>query len=149
MQIADLCRDSVTVIGRDTPIHEAALLMRRYHIGDVVVVDTVDGKRIPSGIVTDRDIVVGVVAMGLDPRELTAGDIMGDDLITVPETYDVHEALTRMREEGVRRMPVVNTRGELTGIVAFDDLLPLIAEELAALALLPSTGRHRECALRH
>ena len=107
------------------------------------------GSRSQSGIVTDRDIVVGVVAMGLDPRELTAGDIMGDDLITVPETYDVHEALTRMREEGVRRMPVVNTRGELTGIVTFDDLLPLVAEELAALARLPSTGRQRECALRH
>jgi CBS domain-containing protein len=65
MQIGDLCRDAVTVVGRDSPIHEAALLMRRYHIGAVVVVDTVEGKQIPSGIVTDRDIVVSVVAMGL------------------------------------------------------------------------------------
>jgi predicted transcriptional regulator len=74
---------------------------------------------------------------------------MGDDLITVPGSYDIHEALTRMKEEGVRRMPVVNDGGELKGIITFDDLLPLVAEELAGLARLPSTGRKRECALRH
>jgi Mg/Co/Ni transporter MgtE len=74
---------------------------------------------------------------------------MGGDLITVPEEYEVHEALTRMREEGVRRMPVVNQSGVLIGIVTFDDLLPLIAEELADLARLSSTGRKREYALRH
>src|SRR5262245_56521827 len=62
MQIADLCRESVTVVRRGTSIHEAAELMRRYHIGTVVVVDIEEGAEVPVGIVTDRDIVVGVVA---------------------------------------------------------------------------------------
>ena len=149
MQIADLCADSVTVVRRDSPIQEAAQLMRRYHIGAVVVVDAAEGVQSPVGIVTDRDIVVGVVAMNLDPRDLTAGDIMSDELVTVPEDYDVYEAVTKMREEGVRRMPVVNRNGALTGIVSLDDLLPLVAQELADLARLPSVGRKRECALRH
>ena len=149
MQIADLCRDSVTVVRRDSPIQEAAQLMRRYHIGAVVVVAPAEGEQIPVGIVTDRDIVVEVVAMNLDPRDLTAGDIMSDELVTVPEDYEVYEAMAKMRREGVRRMPVVNKSGGLTGIVTFDDLLPVIAQEFADLASLPSAGRKRECALRH
>jgi len=123
--------------------------MRRYHIGAVVVVDAAEGAQSPVGIVTDRDIVVGVVAMNLDPRDLTAGDIMSDELVTVPEDYEVYEAMTRMREAGVRRMPVVNRNGALTGIVSLDDLLPLVAKELADLARLPSVGRKRESVLRH
>jgi CBS domain-containing protein len=149
MQIADLCHESVTVVRRDTSIHEAAELMRRYHIGTVVVVDIEKGAHIPVGIVTDRDIVVGVVAMNLDPRDLTAGDIMSDELVTVPEDYDVYRAMERMRKQGVRRMPVVNSDGFLTGIVSLDDLLPLVAQELVELAKLPSAGRLRECAVRH
>jgi hypothetical protein len=106
-------------------------------------------SHIPVGIVTDRDIVVGVVAMNLDPRDLTAGDIMSDELVTVPEDYDVYRAMERMRKQGVRRMPVVNSDGFLTGIVSLDDLLPLVAQELVELAKLPSAGRLRECAVRH
>ena len=149
MQIADLWRDSVTVVGRDSPIQEAAALMRRYHIGAVVVVDIVDGAQIPVGIVTDRDIVVGVVAMGLDPRELTAGDIMSDELVTVPENVELYDLMATMREKGVRRMPVIDAKGVLAGIVSLDDLLPLVAQELADLARLPLIGRKRECASRH
>jgi CBS domain-containing protein len=87
--------------------------------------------------VTDRDIVIGVVAMNLDPASLTAGDIMIEDLATLPEDCDVYDAIRKMRLHGVRRMPVVNTQGVLTGIVSLDDLLPLVAQELADLARLP------------
>jgi CBS domain-containing protein len=149
MQISELCRDSVTVVGRDSPVLEAAQLMRRYHVGTVVVVDVSAGAQVPVGILTDRDIVVGVVAMDLNPRDLTAGDIMTESPVMVPENCDVYDAISMMREAGVRRMPVINAEGALTGIVSLDDLLPVVAQELADLARLPSAGRNREFAYRH
>jgi predicted transcriptional regulator len=87
--------------------------------------------------------------MDLDPRDLTAGDIMTESLVIVPENCDVYEAISMMRKGGVRRMPVVNADGALTGIVSLDDLLPLVAQELADLARLPLVGRKREFAYRH
>jgi CBS domain-containing protein len=106
--------------------------MREYHVGDLVVVDESEGRRVPVGIVTDRDIVVGVLALGLDPAVLTVGDIMGSDLVTAAEDDDVYETLQIMRTRGVRRVPVVNTAGALVGIVALDDILEIFAEELDA-----------------
>jgi CBS domain-containing protein len=149
MQVSELCRDAVTVVRRDSPVLEAAQLMRRYHIGAVVVIDVSEGVQVPVGILTDRDIVVGVVAMDLDPRNLTAGNIMTESLVSVPENCDVFDAMSMMRKGGVRRVPVVNADGALTGIVSLDDLLPVVAQELADLARLPLVGRNREFAYRH
>ena len=150
MRIKDFCRKKLTVVvTRDSTVLEAAQTMRRYHIGAVVVVDMVGESQVPVGIATDRDIVMAVVAMDLDPRSLCVGDIMGSEVVTVAEDCDAHEAIATMREKGVRRMPVVNANGALAGIVTMDDLLPILAEELVDLAKLPSGGRSREFATRH
>jgi CBS domain-containing protein len=149
MQIGDFCRNGVTVVNRDSTVLEAAQMMRRYHIGAVVVVDVMGESQVPVGIVTDRDIVLAVVAMSLEPRSLSAGDIMGDEVVTVPEDCEVHEAIATMRKKGVRRMPIVKANGALAGIVTLDDLLPMLSEELADLAKLPLAGRKREFATRH
>jgi CBS domain-containing protein len=118
-------------------------------IGTVVVVDVSAESQVPVGILTDRDIVIGVVAMDLDPRDLTAGDIMTESLVMVPENCDVYDAISMMRKGGVRRVPVVNAEGALIGIVSLDDLLPVVAQELADLPRLPLVGRNREFAYRH
>jgi signal-transduction protein with cAMP-binding, CBS, and nucleotidyltransferase domain len=144
MQVSELCGDFVAVVLRSSPVQEAAQLMRQYHIGAVVVVDVSDSVQIPVGIVTDRDIVVGVVAMNVDPQKLSVGDIMTEDLSVVAAECDVFEAIAEMRRQGVRRMPVVNSDGVLRGIISLDDLLPVVAQELADLAKLPSVGRKRE-----
>jgi CBS domain-containing protein len=149
MQVADLCRGSVIVARRDSTVLEAAQLMRRYHVGAVVVVDVPEQLQIPAGIVTDRDIVVGVVAMGLDPAELSVSDVMAADVAVLRENDDVSEAIQKMRHEGVRRMPVVNDQGALTGIISLDDLLVVVAEEMFDLARLPLVGRKQECEFRH
>jgi CBS domain-containing protein len=149
MQIGDACSDAVVVAKRDSPVRECAQLMRRYHVGAVVVVDVHNGVQIPVGIVTDRDIVVGLVAMDLDAAELTAGDIMTEGLATVLETSDIFDVIRKMRQDGVRRMPVVSPEGNLTRIVSLDDLLPFVAQELAELAKLPVAARKRECEFRH
>ena len=142
MAIAEFCQRNVVCATRDTTITEAATLMRKHHIGDVIIVEQRDGRRMPVGIVTDRDIVVEVIAAGLDPRTLKLGDLMLVPLVTVGEHSGYAEIVRLMSIKGVRRMPVVGKAGELVGIITLDDMLWQLAAPLAALSGL--TGRERQ-----
>jgi CBS domain-containing protein len=86
------------------------------------------------GLVTDRDIVVGVLAAGLDPSVFTIGDIVSRDVITVKEDDDIFDAVRKMRTKGVRRLPVVDSDGALRGIFTLDDFVELVSEELRDVA---------------
>jgi CBS domain-containing protein len=108
----------------------------------------VKGNRTPVGIVTDRDIVVAIVALGLDSAVLTVGDIMGPELETVLEDQGVFETIYQMRRAGVRRIPVVNKQGYLVGIISIDDLIQLLAEEMSELAKLISREQRKEAYAR-
>ncbi|HEU5435678.1 MAG TPA: CBS domain-containing protein, partial [Telluria sp.] len=134
MHIGEICTTPPVSCSRDESIQGAALQMRTHHVGDVIVVDEPDGDRVPVGILTDRDIVVSVIALGLDPASLLVGDIMSDDLMTCSEADDVYETIERMRQRGIRRMPVLNASGVLTGVVSADDLLGFLAGEMGELA---------------
>jgi len=134
MHIRDICTSEAAHCTRDETVQGAALMMRRLHVGDVIVVDQFDGANVPVGIMTDRDIVVSVIAPGLDPASLQVGDIMTDDLLTARETDDVYETIERMRLRGIRRVPVVDENGGLAGIVSADDLLEFLAEEIGELS---------------
>ena len=134
MHIAEICTSEATHCTRDETVQGAALMMRRYHVGDVIVVDQTEGAKVPVGILTDRDIVVSVIAPGLDPASLQVGDIMTDDLLTARDTDDVYETIERMRLRGIRRVPVVDAAGSLAGIVSADDLLEFLAEEMGELS---------------
>lgn len=106
MPIGDVCVRDVVVASKDTTVQQAAVLMRRHHVGDLVVVEEgVDGRKIPAGIVTDRDIVVSVVAPMLNAAVYTVGDLAIRALVTVKEDQGVFEAIQQMRMTGVRRMP--------------------------------------------
>lgn len=145
MQIGEICTREVVCTTADTPVAAAAKLMRQYHIGDVIVTrNDGGGKRVPLGIVTDRDIVLAVVAPELAPTALTVGDIMGQELITAGEEEDVFDAIQRMRNKGVRRMPIVDGDGVLAGIVSIDDIIEVLAEEMSELARLISREQLRE-----
>ena len=134
MHIREICTNEATHCTRDETVQGAAVMMRQYHVGDVIVVDQFDGSRVPVGILTDRDIVVSVIAPGLDPASLLVGDIMTDDLLTARDTDDVYETIERMRLRGIRRVPVIDAGGSLTGIVSADDLLEFLAEEMGELS---------------
>lgn len=148
MASGEICNREVVIVSRQTSISEAAWLMRENHVGDVVVVSEEDGRRKPVGIVTDRDVVMDVVASGLDPEHLTVEEIMAPELATVQEKTGVFEAIRYMRDKGVRRMPVVGSDGELIGILSLDDLLELLSEEMGALARLVVRERDREVRIR-
>jgi CBS domain-containing protein len=133
MQIGDICTRNVVHCNRKTTALELAQMMRNSHVGNVVVADEPDGERIPLGIVTDRDLVMQVMALEADPATITAGELMSGPLTTAGEANTVYETAELMRLKGVRRVPVVNEHGGLVGIVALDDLLKIIGEELTLL----------------
>lgn len=148
MPVGEICNREVVVAERTTTIVEAARLMRRYHVGDLVVVDEDQGRRVPVGMVTDRDLVVEVIAREQPFASCTVSAIMSATVVCVPETAGVIETIQLMRSHGVRRVPVVDAGGALVGILAADDLLDLLAEELSALARIAPRGQEREVRAR-
>ena len=148
MPVKDVCVRSVVHVNRETTIHEAAQSMRQHHVGDLIVAEPGAGGVKPVGIITDRDIVLSVVAPKLDATVITVGDIMGADLVTCLEDMGVAECIHKMRTRGVRRMPIVNLAGDLVGVVSVDDLIEILAEELSELARLIAREQGREVRLR-
>jgi len=148
MTAGELCSRTVVFAERDMGLVEAARLMRDHHVGALVVVDQANGKRVPVGVLTDRDIAVAVVAKEVDARTLRVGEVMSGEPITVREQDSVLDALRLMRERGVRRVPVTDAQGALVGILAADDVLEVVADQLGDLARAIASGRAREARAR-
>jgi CBS domain-containing protein len=110
--------------------------MRKQHVGDVIVVDKENGSAKPIGILTDRDVIVEILAEDVDPDAVAVGDVMSHELHTVGEETKLMDAIKRMRAKSVRRMPVVDRNGALVGILTADDVVELLAEQLSDLAAL-------------
>lgn len=144
MNVGEICRREVVVMDRKESAAVAVKLMREYHVGNVVVTQSHDGNQQPVGIITDRDIVIEVMAKDIAPDRLLAEDIMNGDLLTLNAQESEHQAIQRMRARGVRRAPVVNNQGYLEGIISIDDLLEVMAENLAAIAALFSKEQAQE-----
>ena len=124
-----ICKRKVSVGYRHTSLVAAAQLMREDHVGCLVVVDDANGSRQVCGLITDRDIVMAVVAMGLDPEPLCLEDIMAQRVVTANEADSLLDLMRAMRDHGVRRVPVVGVQDELMGMVTMDDVLKILAQE--------------------
>ena len=148
MPIGEICNREVIIVQRDDTVLQAAKLMRQHHVGDLLIVEERGGRRVPVGIVTDRDLVVEIIAPELDSTVITVGDIMVTKLATMKESNGVFEAIQYMRSKGIRRLPVVDDDGGLVGIVTLDDLLVLLADELGALARLVDREQKNEAGSR-
>ena len=148
--VGQICVREVVTVTRDANIADAARKMRDRHVGSLVVVETRGDAERPIGIITDRDIVVEVCALDLDPHDVAVGELldMGVPLVTVDETEDVRDALEAMRHHGLRRMPVLSSRRNLLGIVSSDDIIQVIVNDLNALASISPRERKREAATR-
>ena len=148
MTVGKICNREVIFIHKEASIPEAARLMREYHVGDLVVVREKTGKRVPVGIITDRDIVLEVIAEGVSMDDVSVGDIMSDNLVTARESDGLLETIKVMRAKGIRRLPVVNDDNELVGILSVDDLIDLFSEQIVDLARLIAREQGREKAGR-
>ena len=145
MTIGEICNRSVVVARRHETIVDAAKRMRMSHVGAVVIVDTRDGRQVPLGIVTDRDIVISVVAGDPDHVNfLLVGDLMSSELVTAREHDTIDQALKLMEEHGVRRLPVVDREGTLVGILTLDDVLQYLTAQQSELVALVAREQHQE-----
>ena len=131
MRIGDIGSWQSVACAGDASVQSAALLMRKHHVGDLVVLGA---DQSPVGIITDRDIVVSVIALGLDPASLLVSDIMSADLFTAREDDDLVDTIEHMRARGIRRVPLISKDGKLSGVVSLDDVLTFLAEEMGDLA---------------
>lgn len=146
MRAADICTRDVICIDPDVSVTDAARLMRARHAGALVVIEQPNGERIPVGMLTDRDIVMSVVAAGVAAEALKACDIMSSPVVSCGEDHHLLEIVSIMRAKSIRRLPVLNASGGLAGLVAADDLymaLGLLLHELNA-AVTGEQARERE-----
>ena len=148
MLLKEMCTPEVVCCGPETRVTEAARMMRHRHVGDLVVVDNPDEERTPLGVVTDRDLVVEVLANGLDPSATTLASLMRTPVVLANESEDTSQLIERMRTDGVRRVPVVNHHGGVVGIVTLNDLLNVVIGDARALLEIIVKGQSREQHLR-
>lgn len=134
--IGDLATQDVATVGRDMSVKEAAGLMRDRNVGSVVVVEQEGEHKVPVGIVTDRDVTYEVVALDLDASEIKVVDVMSLDLVVVKHDTDLGSALRVMGRQGIRRLPVVDEDGYLTGVFSLDDALQELTGQLEDILLL-------------
>lgn len=134
MRISDICTRNVVHISAIASVREAAESMRKNHVGALIVIDQPNGERIPIGVITDRDIVVTVVAPGVDPQSLTVGDVMSRPPVTCGEDEEIFDAIHTMRDRGVRRLPVLNAKGGLAGVLSTDDIYGALSTHAGELS---------------
>lgn len=144
MTIGEVCNRGVVVVDKAEDIGAAARIMRDHHVGTVVVVEGDEGAWKPVGIVTDRDLVLEVLALDMVSMNLRVGDLTGTRLLTLDEDGDVTDAIKSMRDWGVRRAPVVDEDGFLVGILSLDDLIDLISEQLSDIVGVMVHGQKQE-----
>lgn len=141
----EFCNRDVVFATAEESVVEIAKRMRELHVGSVIVVEERGAGRVPIGVLTDRDIVVGLVALAPSYVErATVRDVLVEKLITAQESENVYDVMALMRSHGVRRLPIVNAQHVLQGIIAFDDLVAHVAEELGTLASLLRREQERE-----
>ena len=148
MLLNSICTMDPVRCSPQTTALEAAQIMRRKHTGDLVVVDDGGDKAAPLGMITDRDIVVEVLAKGLDPALTAVSAVIRTPVVIANESEDISHALELMRVHGVRRLPVVNNEGALIGIITADDILRNLAADANLLVDVVSREQAREQRVR-
>ncbi len=144
MKIEQYCRHGVVAIADGEDVAAAAGLMREKHVGFLVVFKEGDTLRRPVGVLTDRDIVLQVTARDIDPHAVTVGDVMTRQPLIANQADELGDLVQAMRQSGLRRVPVVDARGALTGIIALDDVIDIIASLLGDVAGSIRSELHQE-----
>ena len=118
----------------------AAEIMKNDDVGSVPVIDDLESKHL-AGIVTDRDLALEVVAAGKDPRSVTVGEVMKSAVVTCKPTDDVTIAISKMADQQVRRIPVVDKDGSIIGIIAQSDVATRLEAPEATAAMVEEISR--------
>ncbi len=149
MNVGEVCSREVVTAEPDTSIEDVVKLMRHHHVGDVVVIESKAKPSKPVGILTDRDIVIEVLANGIDLNAITLEDVMTRELLVARENEDVYEVMAAMRSKGYRRVPVLGDNAELVGILSLDDILELLAEHMSHVVGIIQREQQQEAKFHH
>ena len=133
---------NVVTIPENATMLEAAKAMRDDHVGSVIVVDQSSSRKIPIGIITDRDIVVSTSAFGIPPSSIQVKDVMSATLVTAKKSDSLNHIMNLMKEHGVKRIPITDTDGSLMGIISTHELMKVLSDELGEVVRV--TERQRE-----
>jgi len=133
MNLSELCQREILTLSAEAPVRKAAEMMRTHHVGALALTDPEDPTRV-VGVVTDRDLVIHLLAQDRSPQEQNVGAFSSIHLIRVPGTATVHEAVKAMNQHGVRRLFITEPNGRLMGLLSLDDLLATLADELSGLS---------------
>ena len=148
MSVGNYCERELALLTRDASLQDAAMMMRNHHVGEVIVVDKPDGRNMPVGVVTDRDLVIEIMALDVDVEQINVGHIMSLELVTVPEEHSLSDTLDIMQQHGVRRLPVVDSNGMLSGLIDMEIILKVLCQDLGKMLALINTERTIEKSLR-
>jgi len=143
MNIASLCERDIVTVPASASVRQAAMAMRDQHVGALAVTDPYAPGRV-IGIVTDRDLVLDLIAAGLPVEGQAIGSVCRTELAGVPATATIDEAVQAMQRSGVRRLLVLGDQDAVVGLVSIDDLVDAVAGQLDALAGTLRTGIVRE-----
>ncbi len=144
MFVTDVMTKDVVSLSKDATLNEAAEMMREYQVGSIVVVKAEKNKLLPVGVLTDRDIVVEVVAQNVDGRKLIVEDVMSRNIVTVVNTASLSVVIQIMEQSGIRRVPVVDEKGSLCGIITADDIASYLGSASQSLSKVPKIQRAME-----
>ena len=151
MNAGSVCTRGVVTVAPMDDLVAAAHVMREKHVGYLVVSEVCGPARKERrvvGVLTDRDIVVAVLAQEVDAHTLKVGDVMTRNPLLIEEGQSIEAVLCHMREAGVRRVPVVDRSGELSGVLSIDDVLEMLAEQLINIAGSIRNEQRMERAMR-
>lgn len=144
MNVGKACSRKPVIAKSGIDVIEAARLMRQHHVGTLIITEEHDGAATPVGIITDRDLVVEVLPRDMDLHRITLGEVMTGSPLLANEEDDLFETLEKMWLKGVRRVPVVDIRNNLIGVLSTDDVLEVLARELAGVIKLFERERGSE-----
>lgn len=142
-----ICNRDAVLAHEGMSVYEAAQLMLEQHVGSLVVAENTSTGTLIVGMLTDRDIVVAVVAHDFNAKVARVGDIMSRNPITCTTEDSMTDAVNLMRDHGVRRIPVTDTQGMLVGIVTLDDLMEIVADDLQRFVQVIQRERQQEVQL--
>lgn len=135
MSVSDIMVKNPVTVRRDTPVPEIARLMKENSISSVILVE----REKPIGIVTERDLVHRVLAMGRNPETLVALDVCSRPVVVISELADIGTAVDIMTDYKIRRIVVLDKKDKVIGILTTDDIgynLKSSSEELAMKYLM-------------